>query len=109
MATFGISKEIVVTLKYYYEKNISVVETMLKCLLFKDPRGRPNTYLKLTFRSSQPEWFYQKSVPKIFAKVSGKHMRKILFLIKCKAGGLKPSLKRDFDSNAFSCKCCRIS
>ena len=25
MATFNISKELVVTLKYYYEKNISVV------------------------------------------------------------------------------------
>ena len=31
MATFGISKEVVVILKYYYEKNISLVETTLKC------------------------------------------------------------------------------
>ena len=30
MATFGISKELVVTLKYHYEKNISVIETVLK-------------------------------------------------------------------------------
>ena len=41
MATIGISKELVVrcvvTLKYYYEKNKSVVETTLKCLFFKVP------------------------------------------------------------------------
>ena len=30
MATFGISEELVVTLKYYCEKTISVVETTLK-------------------------------------------------------------------------------
>ena len=35
MATFGISKELVVTLKYYMKK--SVVETALKCLFFKVP------------------------------------------------------------------------
>ena len=36
MATFGISKELVVTLKYYFEKE-AVVETTLKCLFFKVP------------------------------------------------------------------------
>ena len=30
MATFSISKEVVVTLKYYYEKEVSLVETTLK-------------------------------------------------------------------------------
>ena len=38
MATFVISKELVATLEYYYEKNISLAETTLKpCLLFKVP------------------------------------------------------------------------
>ena len=37
MTTFGISKELVVTLKYHYEKNIHVVETTMKCLFFKVP------------------------------------------------------------------------
>ena len=37
MATFGISKELIVTLKYYYEKNKSGGETMLKFLFFKVP------------------------------------------------------------------------
>ena len=37
MAAFGISKELVVTLKYYYEKNKSGGETMLKFLFFKVP------------------------------------------------------------------------
>ena len=29
--------QVVVTLKYYYQKNISVVETTFKCLFFKVP------------------------------------------------------------------------
>ena len=37
MITFGISKELVATLRYYYEKNKSVIETTLKCLFFKVP------------------------------------------------------------------------
>ena len=36
MATYGIYRELVVTLKYYYDKKI-VVETTLKCLFFKFP------------------------------------------------------------------------
>ena len=55
MATFDISKKLVVTLNYYFEKNISVLETTLKCLLFKVSWGRLNTSLKVTFRSSHPK------------------------------------------------------
>ena len=36
MATFDISKELVVTLNYYFEKK-GIVETTLKCLFFKVP------------------------------------------------------------------------
>ena len=37
MATFGIYKTLVVTLKYYYEKSKSVVETTSKFFFFKVP------------------------------------------------------------------------
>ena len=39
MATFGISRELVATLNYYYEK--SAVETTLKYLFFKVPLEFP--------------------------------------------------------------------
>ena len=42
MATFDISKELVVTMKYDYEKRKSLVETMLKWCL----EGKTNFFLE---------------------------------------------------------------
>ena len=57
MATFSISTELVVTLKYYYIKNISVVSRNHDepPSLFEVPWGRINTSLKVTVRGSHPE------------------------------------------------------
>ena len=70
MATFGISRELVVTLKYYYEK--SVAETTLKYLFFKVPLEFPwifefQVILKLfpqhgrlgTLAYSEPELYWK--------------------------------------------------
>ena len=103
-----------VTLKCYYEKKKdSLVETMLKqCLLFKVPQARLNTTSKVTFRSSDPDFFYQKLSMSIKTKLAGKKEKRktsgnrkqknnfvpVFFLIKCQDEGLQPYFKRDFDT-----------
>ena len=64
MTTFGISKEVVVTLKYYYEKNKRVVETTLKCLFLKVPLEnsldiRIKSYFKVVSTTDSALWHIQ--------------------------------------------------
>ena len=45
-------------------------------------------------------YIYEKDIC-VYEKVSGKQLYWSLFLIKCRAGGLQPYLKRDFDAYVF--------
>ena len=86
---------------------------MLKqCLLFKVPQARLNTSSKVTFRSSDPDFFYQKLSMSIKTKTAGKqenrktsgnrkqetNFARDVFLIKCQGEGLQPYFKKDFDA-----------
>ena len=67
-------------------------------MLVKAPWGKLNTSLKVAFRSSHPEYFYQKGVPKTFAKISGKR----LFWQSIRLKACKLIKRRDFDADVFS-------
>ena len=59
MTTFGISKELVVTLKYHYEKNIHVVETTMKCFFFlKFHYGFPWIFELKVVSTTDPELWH---------------------------------------------------
>ena len=88
MVTFSISKELVVTLKYYYEEKKS---------------KRSKNYVEM-FAFQSPEVFLSKHLCKSLRKIPVPES----FQINCQDVGLQHYQKIDFEADALSNKHCRI-
>ena len=82
-ATFSISIELALTLKYYYEKNISIVRNLVEIIFVKIPEEMLKTSLKRTVREAVTG---SSSIKNAFLKLLEKSQEDTcarVFFIKC--------------------------
>ena len=82
------------------------IDNLLNCNSFlKSITLKLTSKLTKKYRSSLPEMFCKKGIPKNFTKFTGKHLCRSLFFNK--VAGLR--LKKESPAQVFSCEFCEIS
>ena len=85
-----------------FEKAVTFCEMLNECYNQYYCRKRSVAWnWSMTVRSSCQEVFYKKGVLENFAKLTGKHLRRVSFLKKLQAWGLQLYLRRDPSTGVF--------